>query len=485
MGSYGWVPPTSEFVRPSTPLTPETVSLAPSDQFIIRNFVTTILCFKIDNETSVEETVSNLKHGLANTIEEMPFLAGTLVLESEERCTQAVEIREDAGVEFTINDMSDLSGNILYDFDGLAAAFFPPSALDFDQLVTGTLIPPPEPVCLTVQANLIRGGILLCIHSHHGIMDGSGLFSFFRCLSKHTAASSRSQVLRPWERISEESIDRTLLSAGPARREMSEYPGFRPAREDSWAAKADAGKLMARLVAQSEQIFTKKVMKTWWILGPEQLLKLEEDIASSNPDKIKPTLNSTISALCWRHISLARRLGDETEHSSLLTVCDFRARLDPPLPPEYVGNALMFAKAKAPLTELCTLGLEALYKTASRITESVNWWDSEKIQGLLSAVEGTADMRSVEWDCDSHFGPDVQITSTLGAASPYNLDWGEQLGKMQALRFPTGAFYDGFVTVLPRLPDGGVELVINVGAEVLKHLRADEEFTRYALFLCY
>ena len=87
-------------------------------------------------------------------------------------------------------------------------------------------------------------------------------------------------------------------------------------------------------------------------------------------------------------------------------------------------------------------------------------------------------------DCDCHFGSDVQVTSTLGAASPYDLDWGEQLGNIEALRFPTGAFYDGFVTVLPRLPDGGVEFVLNGGPEMIRNLKADKEFTRYARFLC-
>lgn len=479
------MPTTSCFVRPATPLIPETVALAPSDQFIIRNFVTTVLCFQLDVNVSIDEVVSNLQQGLANAIVELPFLAGSLVLESEERCTLQVDIPEDASVEFRVNDMRHMSGGLLYDYNELVEAGVPPSALDFDILVPGPLIPPPEPVCLAVQANFIRGGLLLVLHTHHGVMDGSGLFCLFQCLSKHTAATSQSQIIPRHELLLDESIDRTVLFSCPAWHKMTDFPGFRPAQEESWAAKADARKLMTRLLEQSEKYEEKKVLKSWWIISPDQLQRLETDIMSNNLSNTKPTLNNTLSALFWRHISLARDLDDRGfQHSGLMTVCDFRARLDPPLPSNYVGNALMFAKAKLSITELCSDNPDVLYKIASHIGEGIQWWDSEKIQSLLGAVEGTADMRTIEWDCDSHFGPDVQITSTMSSSSPYSFDWGHQLGKMQALRFPTGAFYDGFVTVLPRLPDGGIEFVLNGGAEVLTRLKADEQFTKYADFLC-
>ncbi|RDW90909.1 hypothetical protein BP5796_02074 [Coleophoma crateriformis] len=476
--------PTVRFVRPATTLTPETVALAPSDQFIIRNFVSTILCFKLDINASIEGVITNLHQGLANTLVELPFLAGTLVPESEERCTKQVNIPEDAGVEFKVKDLRHKSGSAMYDFDELIKCGFPPSVLDFDTLVHGTLIPGLEPACLTMQANFIQGGLLLVFHMHHAVMDGSGLFSLFECLAKHTAAISRAQIISSCDLIQDECLDRTVLFSGPALRQMIEYPGFRPAQEHSWAAKADASKLMARLIIQSEDLTAKRVNKSWWIIRPNQLRKLQEEVMSTDRNSIKMTLSSTLSALFWRHISLARKMHEsKVEYSGLTTVCDFRSRLDPPLPPGYVGNALVFARARLLVTELCSDEPNTLYKIASSISESVNWWDSERIQGLLGAAEGT-DMRSVEWDSDTHFGPDVQVTSTMSASSPYSIDWGQQLGNMQALRFPTGAFYDGFVTVLPRLPDGSIEFVLNCGSEVFTELKADKEFTRYASFLC-
>lgn len=484
MGSIEAAIPESEIIYPPFALTPEIVTLAPSDQFIIRNFVTTILFFKNDEKVAIQETISSLKQGLANALAELPFLAGTVVAENPQKCTLQVDIQEGAGVEFRVNDMRHLSGKPLYDYQALEAAGFPPSALDFNVLVCGTLIPPPEPVCLTIQANFIHGGLLLAVHLHHAVMDGSGLFTFFQCLSKHTAAASRSQIVQPKDLLPDDALDRFALQSNPTCRQMIEYPGFRPATEDSWAAKADAGKLMARLVTQSETEILKQVIKSWWIMSPKQLQSLQEEKMTVGADKVKPTMNSTISALCWRHISLARRLPQtEFEYSGLTTVCDFRARLDPPLNSDYAGNALVFARARVPVKDICSDEPDVLHRISTRITESVDWWDSDKIQGLLDAVDST-DMGSVEWDCDSHFGPDVQVTSTLGAVSPYSLDWGLQLGQMQALRFPTGAFYDGFVTVLPRLPDGSIEFVLNGGAEVLTRLKADKEFTRYARFLC-
>jgi hypothetical protein len=478
--------PANCFVQPPGGLAPEILALSPADQFIIRNFVSTLLCFKLDVNCPINEIIEDLKEGLSNTIAEIPFLAGILRKESEERWDLHVDIAENAGVELRINDMRHLSGGMLYDFDALVAAGIPPSELDFDKLVAGTLIPPPEPVCLAVQANFVKGGLLLNTHLHHAVMDGSGLFTFLTCLAKHTAAASRSKVVQLSDLLSEDCLDRNLLQANPSRRQMTEYPGFRPAQAESWAPKADSALLMEKLVIQARTDKLKKVEKSWWVMSPEQIRGLEEEILSANPGATKPTLNSTLSAFLWRHMSLARlAIGEDIKKSGLLTVVDIRSRIEPPLPSDYVGNALIFARADTDVSKLCSKTPRDLYETASKITESVNWWDADKIEALLGAVEGTSDMRSIEWNVDCHFGNDVQVTSTLGAASPYELDWGSRLGKFKALRFPTGAFYDGFVTVLPRLPDGSVEFVLNAGVAVLKVLQDDVEFNKYATFSCF
>ena len=50
---------------------------------------------------------------------------------------------------------------------------------------------------------------------------------------------------------------------------------------------------------------------------------------------------------------------------------DVRARLNPPLHPDYPGNAVVYSKADAPIDELFSSKPDVLYRIASHIRSSI------------------------------------------------------------------------------------------------------------------
>lgn len=67
----------------------------------------------------------------------------------------------------------------------------------------------------------------------------------------------------------------------------------------------------------------------------------------------------------------------------------------------------------------------------------------------------------------------------------HDIDFGEALGgKIEAFRIPSKGLLPGMPVVLPRLPDGSCEFVINEQEEAMRLLAEDEIFQRYANKRC-
>lgn len=63
----------------------------------------------------------------------------------------------------------------------------------------------------------------------------------------------------------------------------------------------------------------------------------------------------------------------------------------------------------------------------------------------------------------------------------HELDFGAALGgTMEAFRLPAQGLAPGMPVVLPRLPDGSCEFVINEREDVMRFLAEDDIFRRFA-----
>jgi hypothetical protein len=146
----------SLFVKPSVPLIPGHTKLPPLDQVEGRFIVPPILVFRVESPDAQDSIVQDLQEGLANTIEEMPFIAADVIPDNPERGTIQLEIGEGAGVWFHVHELPDL------DFEALERRRFAPAAFEVLELMA-------EPrqhdwdrsPVLTIKATFITGGLLI------------------------------------------------------------------------------------------------------------------------------------------------------------------------------------------------------------------------------------------------------------------------------------------------------------------------------------
>jgi hypothetical protein len=392
----------SEFIKPSVPLIPGYTKLPPLDQVEGRFIVPPILVFRIDSPDAKDSIVQDLQNGLANTIEEMPFIAAEVIPDNTERGTIQLEIGEDAGVWFHVHELPEL------DFEELERREFAPAAFPVLQLM-------PEPrqhnwdrsPVITIQATFITGGLLLVpatiIHSHridllivpqvfnshHSVMDGRGMSIFGKTWAKNTGAVSEGLMMP--QGLKEQSLDRThAFGIGSCCMQLSDFPNYRLSKQGLRSAR-QRELLEAALtcdVSHPALRVMKELHLSYWIISQESLQEIKQAAPPSTTDAPELTDSAILSALLWRHITRARQLSARGVPSTcLLNVVNVCRRLDPPLPLDYPGNALAHAKTSAKAVDVESE--KPLYELARQVSDSIDWWTSERIWGLIGAIDST------------------------------------------------------------------------------------------------
>ena len=213
--------------------------------------------------------------------------------------------------------------------------------------------------------------------------------------------------------------------------------------------------------------------------------------------------HDAIAALIWRNISLARYRAGILSDGSIAHFCqaiDCRARLH--LPKPYFGNAIYAVKTSLALPLLLDAqtvdtnkssgsgishSILGLQTAARAIREEINGATADKFQDLLSFVERT-EMEMLTWNAvvEDLSAGSVMPISYFGFEM-HELDFGEAFGvggKMEAFRLPSQGLVPGVPVVLPRLPDGSCEFMVNEREEVMRFFAEDETLRRFASEVC-
>ncbi|KFY43785.1 hypothetical protein V495_03780 [Pseudogymnoascus sp. VKM F-4514 (FW-929)] len=463
----------STFVRPGDPLIPGWTKLSPLDQLENRFIVPIVLVFHVSSPALRKPLLRDLKASLANTIAKMPFLAASVVPDCEEQDTIQLEISDDAGVWFYSQELPEI------DYYALERRGFPPP--EFPLL---SLMPEPRvhrrersPV-LTVLATFIASGLLLTLNIHHSAMDGTGIGIFIKTFAKHAAALSDGRFLSSEEAFPEEALDRSNIIGGSGRKEVCDIPNYRLSKKYRCAVEQE---LIEAAIAGGDNPLLQKLQFSHWSVSDESIRAIRE--AAMPPAKELPVLteHAIICAVLWRHISRARQLSARgiMTHSFINTV-NIRRRMDPSLPLEYPGNALVHAKTSATTTDVDSAEPGMLYKLAKQITDAIDWWTPERIWELIGAIESSEKVSKIEPNMDNFQGPDLEVTSTAALGHIFSVDWGCGLGRLKAFRFVYAPVKDGWVCVLPQRKGAGIELIMGLEKSSIQNLRQDKEWLQLA-----
>jgi hypothetical protein len=392
----------SEFIKPAVPLIPGYTKLPPLDQVEARLLIPPILVFRVDSPEAQDSIVQDLQDGLAKTIEELPFIAADVIPESAERGTIQLDIQEDAGVWFYVRELPDL------DFDVLERRRFAPSCFSILDLV-------PEPrqhnwdrsPVLTVQATFITGGLLLVnitctfirhadilitrqvFNAHHSVMDGRGMIILGETWAKNVGAVSEGRLVS--ETLKQEKIDRTqVFGNGSRNMALCDFPNYRLTKQ-TWRFAMQQELWEAAVTGNSShpklQILH-QLHLSFWSISQTSMRAMRQAASPTSSNAAVLTDSTVLAAVLWRHITRARQLSSQgVEKTCLQNVVNVRRRLEPPLSLDYPGNALAHAKTAAKTADVESE--RPLYELARQVSDSIDWWTSDRIWGLIGAIDST------------------------------------------------------------------------------------------------
>lgn len=301
--------------------------------------------------------------------------------------------------------------------------------------------------CLHLQVTFFScGGVALGTAMHHFVIDGRSAFHFIRTWSSIARgdAAAATTVVPP-------SLDRTALRARPLLTvhfdHTHEYGGrtSRPATTGGGNSNAEYASAILRVTG-----------------------------AQAAALRARAGAVSTFRALVahvWRCACAARALAPDAE-SRLYTMLDMRARLSPPLPDTFFGNAVARASVSARVGDLLN---NPLGFGARRLRGATGHGD-EYARSLLDYLE-TADLAALPRS--GLAGTDLRVISWLGMPS-YDADfgWGEP-----ALLAPALMYYTGFVYLL-NCPGKGGDVAVAAALEPEHMERFKELFFEELTNIC-
>ncbi|MCJ1252688.1 hypothetical protein MMC24_000494 [Lignoscripta atroalba] len=465
-------------VRPSIVLNPEITKLPPPDQFAPRFYVPMIFCFRLKPNAHPKKIFSELQAGLSITLVELPFFAGRVVTEDATRGRIQLEVCPDDEVTFKFRDFRDLEAkSMLYNYDELERAHFPMS-----ELIESVLSPrkwqieAPENPCLVLQANFIKGGLLLACLFHHSTSDAIGWSRLLRRWSHHTATTAKGSTTAP-VRFPVEALDRSPLFKTIKGFRLEDCPQFKLAETQ------EVPYFLVEAPPKNAEPIS-PIIPVYWYFSRERLKALQTAAQSTTSKVPSVSANDALCALLWRRVSVARLLKDRGFTSSALEIpCNVRARLNPRLRPDYMGNAVCDAYITCFTDELYSTAPDALPQLASRIHQAVADVDSVKFLGTCGMADSMPTVGSLTLSLTTTRGCDMLIT-TVASLGWHSLDWGVQLGSIDRQRLAFSSESEA-VMIQAELEDGGLEVFTNLEAEVIERLQADKVFTEFAEFRCH
>ncbi|WVZ96085.1 hypothetical protein U9M48_041767 [Paspalum notatum var. saurae] len=418
---------TSEVVVPAEETPAGSIWLSNLDLAARRGYTPTVYFFRPNGEREPPAGSSFfaadvVKASLARALVAFYPLAGRLGVDAAGRVQ----------VDCTGNGATFVTARSSYALDDLMREFVPCREMR-DLLVPPTPAPNPPCALLFVQVTYLRcGGVVLGLAMHHSVCDARGAAHFLETWAGIARGDAADAAVPPL-------FNYALLAARPSRSRAVAYdhPEYKPEPEpvDAVAASDYASAIITVTKAQ---------------VGA---LKARCPGAS--------TFRSVV-ALVWQCVCRAQALPPEAE-TRLYSMIDMRARLDPPLPPEYFGNAVVRTSVAASAGEVTSNPVGHAARRALAVTSQggdyarslVDYLEGVDVTNLPRSGISRAHLRAISWVGMSLYKADF--------------GWGPP-----AFMGPALMYYSGFVYVMNAAgmgKDGDLAVVLSLEPESMPEFR--------------
>ncbi|KPI43716.1 uncharacterized protein AB675_6226 [Cyphellophora attinorum] len=465
------------------------IQLSSIEHCMPRAYIRVCLAYPLPDNTDMTLLVTRLNQFTRKVVDAKPYLAGHVVPAPNSESQPGL-----AEIHFTDHDfiaghpsvkLEHISeADIPYDYKELNEMKLPPSLIrpEIVSALPEGISDGKAPV-FRLQANVVKGGLIVSTYLHHCISDGTGMgliitgsvlhddFTFDRHLE-----SKGFDTLGLNRRLSEFANQQTIV-----RRDLSwSFPNQisdrlfhhrRPTTSHSTRPKSDGRGC----------IFT---------FPKDRLLALWQELRTTAEAGDFISENDVLQALLWHHMTKARSRSphlDRVSHSRLFTPVNIRSKLNRPLPDAYFGAAVDFALTELPMAHLCDITasnrLPALARTASAIRQAIGRVDEPYIRQAIALArdpDPNVDVRDLMGSSMNRTsGADMYITSwqKLGLYEA-TLDLG--LGRPDWVRKPWSKD-PGSCIVLPNDDRKQVtEVLVQMTVDDMDRLMQDQEFSAFA-----
>jgi Transferase family len=245
---------------------------------------------------------------------------------------------------------------------------------------------------------------------------------------------------------------------------------------------------------------TRGMKSSIFYISPQNLIKLKAAVSgsskSSGEDKLSTiSSNDALLAFFWRAMMQARvnavhAVATSPDETALLqTTVDGRVDFSAKVPALYLGNVALINSIYMLLSEV-THPDTSLHEIAVKIRAATTKVNRETVHDAFALAADMPNYTNLTYAFTTLGGSAVLITSLLGLSLD-SIEFGEMMfgtraGRPDALRPLMGGFNSAFrvCMILPRTSSGGVQLLASLFDDEMEELLKNEEFGRFATFLC-
>lgn len=462
-------------------------------------------------ESDRERILKVIQDGYSRVLRLCPYLGADIVRdESPANRPGSLKLNipepaEDIKVE--VKDLTSPESGWKHTYTELREAGMPQSWLDPALLAPYVAGTASTTKVLTAQVNWIPGGCLFTMCIAHALADawGSAMVVHFwaqQCRELQNLPQSNGQLAKEFNGHcpalheisgSQEDFDRLK-----SRKELWKLLGLH--WEENLIPPANAISLPTTIPAASMAI--PGMRSCIFSFSPSASARLKADATLAN-GKGWISTKDAFAALLWRSVMRARfphaskstpsasgTNHDESQPSdqtSIVSVAiDGRPLYTPKVPYSYIGNVIFCCMTEAPLSSILSTNSShnALATLANSIRASI-----EAVKSDPSLVaDATLLAASIPDVCQpaiafkDFLSRDLITTSWIDIPF-YEADFGPALGKPEFVRIPRGQF-GGICILQPRKQNGEIEVLISLKGDDMERFLKDEEFVKYATFVC-
>ncbi|KAF6808617.1 enoyl- hydratase isomerase family [Colletotrichum plurivorum] len=456
--------------------------LTPLEQISPRGWVRYLFPFELPENYDPEAITEIFRKSLQATKERFPTLACEAIPDPDARQANALKLQliTDTEIEpVTVNDLRH-SATFTSSFADLKARHFPVSSFPAEVFTRCPIWPAPgQRVPITiVQANFIRGGLILNWNLFHLVGDGQAFYNWIRVWAEETRRAQGLEIPEPVRYGDRIYADRQVALATP-----QVLPKGRAGRlEDhpEYSIITDPATQLAKIATTDGhvgQIF---------YLSEDSLRRLKQDSQPQTGDGSYVSTNDALSALTWRSIMAAQFDASQLDGSEISVyniAINGRGRSRPPIHPEAMGSFLGFLQVELPIKKI--LEADNLADLSLQIRKAVIAMDKDFegafINDVVELVNNQSDLGTLIATSFLDVPGRNCAQTSWEKFQMYDLDWGKALGgKIAAIRSPSCGILNGMQIMYPRHPDGGREILVGVYENCLEKLSNDPVWTRYA-----